>query len=180
MKKLFIAAVVAVFLSAVTTDIFFRFFASGSAQTEQYFSLFVLLTLCILIANLITERAIPLESSEREPRKTGTPQERKPRKRKHSSSAPTQAKPESKQSPAPAPKTSSGPREEGTVKWFNRNKGFGFLVRDNGEEIFVHFRAIRDTGNGEGNRKTLKEGQSVSFSVVERDKGPQADDVVPL
>jgi CspA family cold shock protein len=63
-------------------------------------------------------------------------------------------------------------RERGTVKWFNVSKGFGFIVRENGEEIFVHFRSIR----GEG-RRGLRDGQSVSFVVAQSDKGPQAEDV---
>lgn len=65
-------------------------------------------------------------------------------------------------------------RERGTVKWFNASKGFGFIVRNDGEEIFVHFRSIR----GEG-RRGLRDGQSVSFIVAQSDKGPQAEDVVP-
>lgn len=64
-------------------------------------------------------------------------------------------------------------RETGTVKWFNTSKGFGFISRDTGEDIFVHFRAIR----GEGHR-ILIEGQRVEFSVVQRDKGLQAEDVI--
>ncbi|WP_244308881.1 cold-shock protein [Pseudomonas duriflava] len=63
-------------------------------------------------------------------------------------------------------------REIGTVKWFNTSKGFGFISRDQGEDIFVHFRAIR----GEGHR-VLVEGQRVEFSVIQRDKGLQAEDV---
>lgn len=62
--------------------------------------------------------------------------------------------------------------EEGTVKWFNVKKGFGFIVRDNGEEIFVHFRAIRGRG-----RRVLRQGQLVRFDVVDADKGLQADNV---
>lgn len=62
--------------------------------------------------------------------------------------------------------------EEGTVKWFNVKKGFGFIVRENGDEVFVHFRAIRGRG-----RRVLRQGQSVRFSVVEADKGLQADNV---
>lgn len=65
-----------------------------------------------------------------------------------------------------------GNRETGTVKWFNTSKGFGFISRDMGEDIFVHFRAIR----GEGHR-VLVEGQRVEFSVMQRDKGLQAEDV---
>ena len=64
-------------------------------------------------------------------------------------------------------------RETGTVKWFNTSKGFGFISRDSGEDIFVHFRAIR----GEGHR-VLVEGQRVEFSVMQRDKGLQAEDVI--
>lgn len=77
----------------------------------------------------------------------------------------------SKQSAQPSP--SSENRETGTVKWFNTSKGFGFISRDNGEDIFVHFRAIR----GEGHR-ILIEGQRVEFLVVQRDKGLQAEDVI--
>lgn len=68
-----------------------------------------------------------------------------------------------------------GNRETGTVKWFNTSKGFGFISRDAGDDIFVHFRAIR----GEGHR-ILVEGQRVEFSVMQRDKGLQAEDVVSL
>lgn len=66
-------------------------------------------------------------------------------------------------------------RETGTVKWFNTTKGFGFISRDNGDDIFVHFRAIR----GEGHR-VLSEGQRVEFSVISREKGLQAEDVVDI
>lgn len=68
-----------------------------------------------------------------------------------------------------------GPREEGLVKWFNVSKGFGFITKDDGEEIFVHFRSIR----GEG-RRGLRDGQRVSFVEAQTDKGPQAEDVEPL
>ena len=71
----------------------------------------------------------------------------------------------------PAP--SGANRETGTVKWFNTSKGFGFISRDSGDDIFVHFRAIR----GEGHR-VLVEGQRVEFSVMQRDKGLQAEDVI--
>ena len=64
-------------------------------------------------------------------------------------------------------------REMGTVKWFNVTKGFGFITRDSGDDVFVHYRAIR----GEGHR-TLSEGQRVEFIVVDKDKGLQAEDVI--
>jgi CspA family cold shock protein len=66
-------------------------------------------------------------------------------------------------------------RETGTVKWFNSSKGFGFIVRDQGEDIFVHYSAIR----GEGYR-SLEESQRVEFTVAEGTKGPQAQDVTIL
>jgi CspA family cold shock protein len=84
-----------------------------------------------------------------------------------------------KQNP-PADKPTSAkesPREEGLVKWFNYTKGFGFITRDSGDDIFVHFKSIR--GEGEGKRG-LRDGQRVEFSVVEGDKGLQADDVIVL
>ncbi|MGI9324141.1 MAG: cold shock domain-containing protein [Pseudomonadales bacterium] len=84
----------------------------------------------------------------------------------------------SKQAQAAASEVADGPREEGTVKWFNRSKGFGFVVRANGEEIFVHQRSIRSE-QGKG-RPVLKDGETVSFVVAERERGMQAEDVVPV
>ena len=63
-------------------------------------------------------------------------------------------------------------RESGSVKWFNANKGFGFITRDNGDDIFVHFRSIR----GDGHR-VLRDGQRVEFVISEGEKGLQAEDV---
>ncbi len=66
----------------------------------------------------------------------------------------------------------SGDQERGTVKWFNAAKGFGFITRENGEDVFVHFRSIQGKGH-----RSLGEGQPVIFSVAEGDKGLQAVDV---
>ena len=76
--------------------------------------------------------------------------------------------------------TSDDEREEGEVKWFNVSKGFGFIRRESGEEIFVHFRSIRSTGGKRDGRRGLKDGQRVSFVVTDSDKGPQAEDVQGL
>jgi CspA family cold shock protein len=65
-------------------------------------------------------------------------------------------------------------RETGTVKWFDNAKGYGFIQRPQGEDVFVHYRAIR----GDGYR-TLQEGQPVNFNVVKGQKGLQAEDVTP-
>lgn len=63
-------------------------------------------------------------------------------------------------------------REVGTVKWFNNEKGFGFIQRDKGDDVFVHFKSI--TGDG---YKSLSEGQRVEFTVTQGQKGLQAEDV---
>jgi CspA family cold shock protein len=87
--------------------------------------------------------------------------------------APSKTPPKTSNTPAKA--APSDDREHGTVKWFNVSKGYGFVTRANGDDIFVHFRSIR----GEG-RRLLREGQSIEFSVVQGEKGPQAEDVLPL
>lgn len=63
-------------------------------------------------------------------------------------------------------------REHGTVKWFNVSKGFGFITRENGDDVFVHFRNIRGRGH-----RSLSEGQQVKFHTRDSDKGLQAEDV---
>jgi CspA family cold shock protein len=92
-----------------------------------------------------------------------------------STSANQPAKPAPKKAAQRASATDNAGREEGQVKWFNVSKGFGFITKDDGEEIFVHFRSIR----GEG-RRGLRDGQRVSFVVAQSDKGPQAEDVEGL
>ena len=71
----------------------------------------------------------------------------------------------------------SSPWEEGEIKWFNVSKGFGFIRRQSGEEVFVHFRSLRGPNP---DRRMLKDGQRVSFVVRESEKGPQAEEVEPL
>ncbi len=63
----------------------------------------------------------------------------------------------------------------GTVKWFNESKGFGFITKDDGGDVFVHHTAIQGTGF-----KSLSEGEKVSFDVVDGPKGPNAANVVKL
>ena len=66
-------------------------------------------------------------------------------------------------------------KEQGTVKWFNGAKGYGFIERDSGEDVFVHFSAILADGY-----RSLEEGQRVEFVVTQGDKGPQATEVIVL
>ncbi|MFT4633362.1 MAG: CspA family cold shock protein [Candidatus Azotimanducaceae bacterium] len=90
-----------------------------------------------------------------------------PARRNHS-------KPGARQDGKQAKRTTSddGTKETGTVKWFNIKKGFGFITRDGGDDIFVHYRNIE--GNG---RRAINEGQRVKFLVINGDKGLQADEV---
>jgi len=66
-------------------------------------------------------------------------------------------------------------RITGTVKWFNESKGFGFISREGGPDVFAHFSAIEGSGF-----KTLSEGQRVEFLVTTGQKGPQAENIVPV
>jgi CspA family cold shock protein len=63
----------------------------------------------------------------------------------------------------------------GTVKWFDEAKGFGFISQESGPDVFAHYSAIKGDGF-----KTLAEGQKVEFTIVQGQKGPQADNIVPL
>ncbi len=63
----------------------------------------------------------------------------------------------------------------GTVKWFNESKGFGFIEQQSGPDVFVHFSAIKMDGF-----KALKDGQQVEFKIIDGQKGPQAEEVMPV
>lgn len=65
--------------------------------------------------------------------------------------------------------------EKGTVKWFNESKGYGFITRESGGDVFAHYSAIAGDGY-----KTLSEGDEVSFDIVESDKGPKASNIVKI
>ncbi len=74
-----------------------------------------------------------------------------------------------------SPSSSGSGQTQGTVKWFNYKKGFGFIEQENGEDVFVHHRSIIGKG-----RKSLREGQKVLMDITDGDKGLQAENVSPL
>lgn len=163
MKALSVAAASAIFFAAVIVELTSRLWPGS------YLALLLVATVGLLINGLLNSRLAL----------TGAPVQRGSRKEAATPSSPppsTRRRSRDRGSSS----TASGPREEGTVKWFNRNKGFGFIIRESGDEIFVHQRSIRSVGEGANQRRpTLRDGQPVSFQVAERDKGTQAEDVVP-
>jgi CspA family cold shock protein len=182
MRTLFIAAASALFFAAVITELSLRLWPG------EPFPLLLLAFIALLLSGLLNLRlarwlgsargaaAGPATRAPAAERPRQQPPERRPRPERSRSEVSDRAGGQRREPPPP----SDAPRETGTVKWFNRTKGFGFVVRESGEEIFVHQRSIRATGEGDNRRRpALRDGQTVTFVVVDRDKGLQAEDVVP-
>jgi cold shock CspA family protein len=196
MRTLFVAGASALFFAALVTELATRLWPGN------YFALLVLCTIALFCSGLLNLRLarpaaaalvqpshprpsrqqLPAGSTEK-PARSSTPRAQgasreSGRPERSRTERPQQPRPETARAPAAE---ATGPREQGTVKWFNRTKGFGFVIRESGDEIFVHQRSIRQTGEGDERRRpVLQDGQTVSFVVVVREKGPQAEDVVPV
>ncbi len=200
MRTFFIFAASALLLAAVTVELSTRLWPDSSL------ALLVIAALALLAQGYLSLRFAPAgaadaaaqakQAGRREPRQKDARQKDSGRKqsaaRQQRDSAPVKADSGRQQrdtQPARQEKTadstaaeppSGGPRENGTVKWFNRSKGFGFIIRESGEEIFVHQRSILAEGTGENRRRpALKDGQAVTFVVADREKGLQAEEVSP-
>ncbi len=146
--KIFISVAIAAVATAITT-----WLAGGTHAAPVLFIAFCAATVSTaLLVSLPGRRAAPASGKTR----------------------PKAARPAAAKS-TPRANASDGAREHGQVKWFNVSKGFGFITKDDGEEIFVHFRSIRG-----GGRRGLRDGQQVTFVVADSDKGPQAEDVEGL
>ncbi len=158
--KLIISVAVAVVATALTT------WYVGEGHTAP------ILFIAFCAATLATALLVSLPLGGTAPAATNTPQksQRTPRQ-----AGPRQADTKPAPGASPVTTTGAGTRQHGQVKWFNVSKGFGFITRDDGEEIFVHFRSIRG-----GGRRGLRDGQKVTFIVADSDKGPQAEDVEAL
>ena len=143
-------------IAVVSAVIFSGLFAGYTTANTPIYHLDVITMVSFLLATLTTVVLGQL---------VGTSASTKPAKKKSGTSSQTSQAPLSTGA-------SDADREVGSVKWFNVSKGFGFITRENDEDIFVHYRSIRGQG-----RRRLFEGQSVEFAVIDSDKGLQADDV---
>lgn len=188
MRTLFIAAASALFFAAVITELSMRLWPG------QYFALLLVAFVALLLSGLLNLRLAGWLGSTtagtgrrdtagrgqrtRPADARGKRQDRGRAGRPGGSDKRSNARQDGGERRDEPP--AGGPRESGTVKWFNRSKGFGFVIRESGDEIFVHQRSIRSTGEGENRRRpTLRDGQTITFVVVKREKGLQAEDVVP-
>lgn len=185
MRTLVIAAASALFFAAIVTELSMRLWPGN------YLALLLIAFVALLVSGLInlrlsaaaTPRPAPRQQRAGSRARGGQAAGSRPARNdqgqgKGQNQARNQDRGKNQRGPEPPPP--EGPREQGTVKWFNRNKGFGFVIRESGEEIFVHQRSIRTVGEGNQRRRpTLRDGQAVNFVVAEREKGLQAEDVVP-
>lgn len=188
MKRIVIAVASALLLAVAVTEL------SQRIWPESRLALLLLCFLALLVGGLFNARQVqpaPAPAAPgrgQQPRKRDSnrsrnndraarPDQRSERGGRRDDRARSDSRPSSAPANRPAAAPASGDRESGTVKWFNRSKGFGFVIRPNGEEIFVHQRSIR-AEDGQA-RPGLKDGETVSFVVAERERGMQAEDVVP-
>ena len=177
MRTTLIAAASAIFFAAVVTEL------STRLWPESYIALLLLATVALFLSGLLNLKLAGAGAGAGASAGAGT--EARPRGRsdrgRGDKDKPRGNDGQQKRKAAPAqPAPPAGPRETGTVKLFNRTKGFGFVIRESGEEIFVHQRSIRAEGQGDERRRPmLRDGQAVSFVVAEREKGLQAEDVLP-
>ena len=152
MRTYIIVTASALVLAALITEAHFRLFE------ENYFALLLVTFLALAVNGLFNAR-LANQNAAASPAKS----KRRPAKR-----APREAR---------TRLIDGGKREEGTVKWFDEAKGFGFIIRADRSEIFVHKRAIR---SDRGERPQLYDGRSVSFQVGENEKGLCAENVTAL
>jgi CspA family cold shock protein len=178
MRSLIVAVASALLLAVVVTEFVQRLWPSS------YLALLIITAIALLINGIFNQRMAGKPAAAADPGNRANRNQRKDRNndsRKKSANndrANTRDNKNNATSAAPAAASApSGPREHGEVKWFNRSKGFGFIIRESGDEIFVHQRSIRGADDARS-RPVLRDGEAVEFVVTEHDKGLQAEDVV--
>ena len=195
MPTLIIATASALLLAALVTEATSRFWPNS------YIALLVITFIALLVNGLFNarlkqnptaasaakqnDRPRSEKSNDSEQRKKNNraPRENNREKPRNTSrgDAPARDKP-ARNKPAATKEEENAPRgplENGSVKWFNRSKGYGFIIRENGDEIFVHQRSIISQGD-RNQRPVLHDGQKVSFVVAHLEKGAQAEQVTGL
>lgn len=170
------AGAVALLLGALVTELSTRLWPGN------YLALLLACTAALFVGGLLNAR---LAAQRTAAQPSTAARQGAPRTAPTRPTAQSEQRPPRPQAPRPSRASDSpiadGPREQGIVKWFSRTKGFGFIIRPDDSEIFVHQRSIRMIGNGDARRRPLlNDGQAVSYVIAVRDKGPQAEDVTPL